>query len=244
MNASAALGALALGVLVFGESVGRSSSATVIHLVAIALVLACLPPLARTQQRLTGSASRQSELALGAGTVSGSFAGVAARTALIAASAVATGLVVVVCSLAGIGLLYGMRGLQLFTIGPPIPDSLPLLQLAGFDAQPLARVIAAWLLAGVALGLILVRRHPRRRSMMIGALALLVLLFASDASFALARNLRLDQVLWNRTPGPGPWLEALLLAAWAALPRTIGRLHRPAVARVLATRIPVAGRAA
>jgi enterochelin esterase-like enzyme len=40
-----------------------------------------------------------------------------------------------------------------------------------------------------------------------------LLLLASDASFALARNLRLSDVLLNRAPGIGPWVEGLLLAA-------------------------------
>jgi hypothetical protein len=42
---------------------------------------------------------------------------------------------------ASVGLLYHLRHLRWLAIGPRIPDSLPLLQLAGFDGQPLARVL-------------------------------------------------------------------------------------------------------
>src|SRR5581483_5207854 len=53
--------------------------------------------------------------------------------------------VVVVALLVGIGWLYVLRGLGWFGFGPRVHDSLPLLQLAGFDAQPLARLAVGWL---------------------------------------------------------------------------------------------------
>jgi hypothetical protein len=51
----------------------------------------------------------------------------------------------------------------------------------------------------------------------------LVLLFASQAAFALADNLRLSDVLWSHLPGLGPGVEALLFAAGCALPRPMAR---------------------
>jgi hypothetical protein len=125
--------------------------------------------------------------------------------------------------LAGAGWLYAFRGLRWFAVGPQVGDSLPLLQLAGFDGQPLLRVVIAWLPAGVIAGLALVRVSPLRRAVLLGVLGLLVLLFASQASYALARNLRFSTVLSDRSPGLGPWLEAALFAAGGALARPLAR---------------------
>jgi hypothetical protein len=147
------------------------------------------------------------------------------RTLVVVAAGVAIVLLLLLCLLAGTGLLYGLRGLGWFGVGARIRDSLPLLQLAGFDGQPLARVAAAWLPAGMVFGIALIRLKPLRRTAIAGMLGLLVLLFASDAAFALARNLRLGQVLSDRAPGFGPWLEALLFAAGSALPRPFARLQ-------------------
>jgi hypothetical protein len=96
---------------------------------------------------------------------------------------------------------------------------LPLLQLAGFDGQPLLRVIVAWLLAGIVLGLALISLEPLRRGALAATVGLVLLLLASDASYALARNLRFSAVLRDRAPGLGPWLEGALLGVGSAVPR-------------------------
>ncbi len=244
MTAFTALAALALGVLSFGESLGTSPAATVAHLAAIALVLACVAPLARVQQQLADASGRalQPNPASNTGPPLATLGGDtrqdagndhapastrAIRTLFTLAGAVAGGAALLLCTLAGVGLLYGLRGLHWFAIGPSIPDSLPLLQLAGFDGQPLVRVITAWLPAGIVLGLTVIRIAPSRRFIATALLgALFIILFASDASYALAQNLRIWPVLADRAPGVGPWLEALLLAAGAALPGSICRLRR------------------
>ena len=243
MSAFAALAAMVLGVLAFGESLGTSSTATIMHLAAIALVLACVPPLARTQHELTdpvetapydaADADVSPPQAIGAHDDTQTFGprilARVIRAVLATGGATAALLVLLVCSLAGVGLLFGLRNLHWLTIGPRIPDALPLLQLPGFDAQPSGRVIAAWLSAGIVLGLTLVRVCPVRRFQFTALIGALVLLFASDASFALAHNLRLNSVLLDRSPTPGPWLECLLLAAGSALPRSIARRRPSAV---------------
>ncbi len=132
-------------------------------------------------------------------------------------------LMLLVALAAGVGWLYALRGLHLFAFGPRVGDSLPLLQLAGFDAQPVARLVVAWLLAGAIFGVALIRVRALPRTIFAGMLAVLLLLFASQASFALARNLRLTHVLWSRSPGFGPWLEGLLFAVGSALPRPVAR---------------------
>ena len=137
-------------------------------------------------------------------------------------------LVLIAALPAGVGWLYVLRGLDWFAVGPSVHDSLPLLQLAGFDGQPLALVAVAWLAAGVMAGVVLARVPRLWRALLVGALALVLLLFASQASFALARNLRLSDVLWSRRPGTGPWVEGLLFAAGCALPGSIVRGNRDA----------------
>jgi enterochelin esterase-like enzyme len=224
MNALAALAALSLGVLAFGESLGTSPAATVFHLLAIGVVLACVPPLARKQQQLSeGHPSPQP-----APPPRSLRRAWPLRRALgIASSSIAIASALLVCAVAGLGLLYALRGLRWFAIGPPIPDSLPLLQLAGFDGQPLARVIVAWPAIGMIIGTALIKLGPLKRAVLVGLLGMLILLIASDAAYALARNLGLESVLVDRAPGLGPWLEGFLLAAGSALPRRGLALRRP-----------------
>ena len=127
--------------------------------------------------------------------------------------------------------------------GPPrVANALPLLQLAGFDAQPLPRVIVAWVLAGVAFGVLAHRMRPLRRAGLATVIALLVLLFASDASLALARNDRLSDVLSATVPGLGAWLEAALFALGAVLPGSRGVRMPRAVWRVIRTNPLLTGR--
>jgi hypothetical protein len=121
--------------------------------------------------------------------------------------------------LTGYGWLYLLRGGGWFTAGPHIGDSLPLLQLASADGQPSLAIVVAWLLAGGLAGLISVRLAPGRRALAMGLIALAVLLIASQASYALARNLRFRDVLLTRGPGLGPWVEALIFTIGCALPR-------------------------
>ena len=67
---------------------------------------------------------------------------------------------VLVGLLAGFGWLYVLRGLDWLGVGPRIADALPLLQLAGFDGQPLLRVVVAWVLAGALAGVLSARCAP------------------------------------------------------------------------------------
>jgi hypothetical protein len=256
MNAFTAVIAAALGIVAFGESLGTSPAASIGHVMAIALVLACVRPLARAQQQLTASAgapdphgSFESGLAREPGgrrpheaplarprTRAGIIAPVT-RALVLAVGAALTVVALLLAALAGVGLLYGLRGLHWFAIGPRVPDALPLLQLAGFDGQPLGRVLVGWLLAGAVLGVALIRLRPSRRLLVVAVFGAAILLFASDASFALARNLRLDQVLLNREPPLGPWVECLLLAVGSVLPRPISRARVLAIPRPRMTRL-------
>jgi hypothetical protein len=223
MNVFAALGALACGILAFGEALGTGPSATVVHLLAISLVLTSVPLLAAGQQRIAGSGRtlapvrverRRAMPRLGAGLL-GTLRSLAVAVLLLLSVFV------------GVGLLYAVRGLGWLPVGPRVPDSLPLLALAHHDAQPLARVALAWVATGAAFGLLIVWIAPRQRALVALLPALILLLIASDASFALAENLRLSGVLWGRVPPSGAWVEALLFALGAAIPGAIVRLPKP-----------------
>ncbi|HET9105034.1 MAG TPA: alpha/beta hydrolase-fold protein [Solirubrobacteraceae bacterium] len=230
MNAFTTLGAVVLGWVAFGESLGTSTALTVLHVGALALVLIAVRPLIRGQEALAPAEATGTP---------GAHAGVPARhpadgevrSPLRAAAAwgagLSAGVLVVALALgAGTGLLYTLRQHGLLAAGPRVHDALPLLQLAGFDGQPLARVVAAWLAAGFAAGVAGLRLAPARRLVVGLLIATPLALLASDASFALARNLHLMSVLHDRTPPLGPWLQAALLALGAAVPGWAARRAR------------------
>ena len=222
MNVFAALGALACGIYAFGEALGTGPSATVVHLLAISLVLTSVPLLATGQQRIAGS-GRTSESAGGgrlrlAAPRIGAFVGSALR-------GLGAALLVLVSVIVGIGLLYAIRGLGWVAAGPSVPDSLSLLALARHASQPLARVAVAWIAAGLAFGWLAGWISPRRRTLVALLPTLILLVVASDTSHALAENLRLSGVLSGRVPPSGAWFEALLFAAGAAVAGlALGRL--------------------
>lgn len=237
MNAFTALTAIALGVAAFGEPLGSSAAIVLLHVVAIVVVLACVRPLAHAQQQLVGEATETGSAPPPRARLAGRAAPPPRPLARRIANSLGGAAVLLLCSLTAIGLLYELRQLRVFALGPRVSDALPLLQLAGFDSQPLARVLAAALLAGLVLGLALFSLDRRRRTVLVGVFALVLMLTGSDASYAAARNLRFDQVLLTRAPGLGPWLEAVLLTAGAAVPGPIARLRLPFAPRIPRPRV-------
>jgi hypothetical protein len=155
------------------------------------------------------------------------------RIAVSAGRGLAYGAIVLVGLLAGFGWLYALRGLGWFGLGPRVADSLPLLQLASFDGQPALRVLVAWVLAGALAGVALAGMRPAGRVALTGILGLAVLLVASQAACALARNLPFRHVLFSRTPGFGPVLEAIAFAVGSALPHAVSRWQRVGTRRAL-----------
>ena len=145
--------------------------------------------------------------------------------------AAAAFVIIVAGLLAGTGWLYLLRGLRWLDVGPRIGDALPLLQLASFDAQPLLRVLAAWVLAGALTGVALSQVAPRRRVAPAFVVALIVLLLAAQESYALTRNLSFSSTVFSHAPGLGPVLEALAFALGCWLPRPIDRGDRPRTGR-------------
>ncbi|MBV9002274.1 MAG: hypothetical protein JO304_24680, partial [Solirubrobacterales bacterium] len=213
-----------------GEPLGTTPAAAIAHLGAIALVIACVRPLAGAQQRLVDrepETATDEPVTISIGAVLRAISGLAFA-----------GVVLVAGSLVTMGLVYQLRELNWLAVGPRVPDALPLLQLAGFDSQPAARVIVGGLLAGAVVGLAMIRLERWRRFVIVALLAAVLLLLGSDASYALARNLRWGPVLLDRTPPVGPWLEALVVAAGCVLPGRLNSLAlRAFVPRVLAISI-------
>jgi hypothetical protein len=125
--------------------------------------------------------------------------------------------------LAGMGWLDVLRGLGWLAVGPSVGDALPLLQLATFDVQPLLRVLFAWVLAGALAGIGLAPIRPWRRGVLALVLGLALLLLASQAAYALARNLPLATLLWHRRPGAGPIVEACAFALGAVIAEALVR---------------------
>ena len=100
-------------------------------------------------------------------------------------------LVVIAAVAAGIGWLYALRHVAALRVGPRFADALPLQRLAGGAAQPLGRMVAAWLPAGLVAGLgiaLVSGMHRAARSVAVFALALVFVLAAAAASDALTHN--------------------------------------------------------
>ena len=227
MNAFAAVASVGLGLIGFRETLGTTPLAVALHVVAILLILTCVRPLTRAQERLIHAAPEP--VSAGTGRRIWRPANPFARTARVgprALRAFGSGLIVAIVVIvvvgASVGLLYQLRQLRWLALGPRVTDSLPLLQLAGFAGQPLARVLVASLVSGIALGVVLARMPVARRTPVIGLIAAALLLLASDASYALTQNLRLSHVLVVRAPGLGPWVQFLAFAIGSALPAAAG----------------------
>ena len=234
MNAFTAIAAATLGITAFGESLGSSPAAPVLHAAAIALVLISVRPLAAAQQRVIEPDAARGRSGV---TARGLSLGLVRRTATRGARRcqVAAGrAALLTASAVAVGLLYSFRRLGWFSGGPRIGDALPLLQLAGFDGQPFDRVLVAGLLGGVALGSSAdptpVARHRGDRDARRRAVAVRV-----RRLIRARHTLRLAAVLASRSPGPGPWLEGLLLVAGCVALKALARLpsHRDAAASSL-----------
>ncbi len=116
---------------------------------------------------------------------------------------------------AGTGWLYILRELHFPASGPLLDGALPLQQLAGGASQPLSRMLAAWLPAGLALGVTLAAliRIPRvlRVALVVPSSALL-LIAANAVSDSIAQNDPLKQHISSSLDRSGVWLAVGLLA--------------------------------
>ena len=121
----------------------------------------------------------------------------------------------------GIGWLYVLHDAGALGAGPRVPEALPLQRLAGGAAQPLLRLTAAWLPAGVVAGLVLRRlgyrrRWPRAVLLFAGAALLLLALGAMADAVTASEPLRAHLAAQPRRLTT--WIAAATAAVGAAIP--------------------------
>jgi hypothetical protein len=154
--------------------------------------------------------------------------GRALQAALRGSAGLAALLATCVAVVAGTGWLYLLRDFHGLAFGPRLDGALPLQQLAGGSAQPLPRMIVAWLPAGLALGAALRAltrlRLPARAAFTVVGGAFL-LLAASAISDAVAENDPLSGHISAAFSRGGVWLAVALLGTgvliappWSARP--------------------------
>lgn len=140
-----------------------------------------------------------------------------ARQALLHTSAaIATCLALIVAVVVGTGWLYLLRHLHGLAFGPTLKGALPLQQLAGDDAQPLGRMVVAWVPTGLALGIALTAATRLPRLGRGGATAVgsaLLLLASSAVSDAVAENDAVRSHISTALSSGGVWLSVALLTA-------------------------------
>jgi hypothetical protein len=138
--------------------------------------------------------------------------------ALRALALLATTVAVVLC---GTGWLYLLR--HLGPSGGPAPaEALPLQRLAGGAAQPLWRMAAAWLPAGLVGGALLARAGFARRLPRAGlllALGAVLLMALGGLSDAVTESDPLGAFMGAQPARAANWIAAALLALGAAVPR-------------------------
>lgn len=129
--------------------------------------------------------------------------------------------VALVATFAAVGWLYVIRDVAVLAVGPALSGALPLQRLAGGEAQPLLRFLAAWVPTGLAVGWALRRLAPAvgawARAALAGVTAFVVLLVAGALSDAVTAN---ETFSMHTSAQPGhtaTWAAAIVLAGCAAL---------------------------
>ncbi len=131
---------------------------------------------------------------------------------------------------AGVGLVYLLRDAAIAGSGPRVSGALPLEQLAGADAQPLLRMVVAWIPIGIAVGGLIAVFTRSAWWLALAVLVLVagvVLVVSGGMSNALTNNLPLTSELSTPLSDAGTWLALGLLVIGAA----IGERLAVAVAR-------------
>jgi hypothetical protein len=123
-----------------------------------------------------------------------------------------------VAVVAGVGWVYQLRAAGLLGAGPRLAGALPLQQLAGDDAQPLLRMVGAWLPAGALAGLALARLGQVRRPVVVtAAVAAAVLVVTGAASDAIASSLSPGSTVVAQLGHPAVWAATAMSAVGAGI---------------------------
>jgi len=113
-----------------------------------------------------------------------------------------------------------------------VTGALPLQQLAGGDAQPLLRMVVAWLPAGIAVGVALgalTRMSRPARAALTALVSAVLLLAASAVSDAIAQNDAVHEHVSAAFSRQAIWLAVGLLTLGTLIaPRWAGGLDAPA----------------
>jgi hypothetical protein len=140
--------------------------------------------------------------------------------------AVAVVVVMLAAVAGGVGWLYALRHLHVLKVGPRLSDALPLQRLAGGAAQPLGRVIGAWLPTGVAAGFALALVARLNRPVRAAVAFVLGLVFAvaiAAGSDALTHNEPLRRHLHEQPHRVAIWVAAGLIALGTLVAPGTGR---------------------
>jgi len=128
---------------------------------------------------------------------------------------------VVLTVVGAVGWLYLLRGIGILGLGPDVPGALPLQQLAGDDAQPLLRMLLAWIPAGVvaALALSATSLSPVRRAFAAALVAWVLLVVSGAVSDAVAISTGVAGRLPGQLSRAGTWVAVGLMLGGALLVR-------------------------
>lgn len=143
------------------------------------------------------------------------------------------GVVCVAATVAGAGWLYLLRDVGVLAFGPHVTGALPLQRLAGADDQPLARLVVAWLPAGLVAGGALAALTGLGRfavAAVAGVAAWVVLAVTGAGADAVTANERLTQHVTGQVGHPGPWVAVALLCAGAVIAPSLVRPAAPSSA--------------
>jgi hypothetical protein len=127
--------------------------------------------------------------------------------------------VAIFATAAGVGWLYLLRHFGALDAGPGINEALPLQRLAGEAAQPLLRLVVAWLPAGIVAGLAMRAAGVGRAARGVVAFAgcALLLLVAGAASDALTANETVRAHVGSQPERAATWVAAGLMALGAVI---------------------------
>jgi hypothetical protein len=142
--------------------------------------------------------------------------------------------VILLAVAAGTGWLYLLRSWHVLGAGPRVPGSLELERLAAGDAQPLLRLVAAWVPAGIAAGLVLralVRVRGGVLALGAGAGALVLLMALGAVSDAVENSETVGRHVAAQPGRAGPWAAAALVVIGAYLGARVPAVRRAHGAR-------------
>jgi hypothetical protein len=126
----------------------------------------------------------------------------------------------------GLGWLYLLRAAGGLDAGPPVAGALPLQRLAGGEAEPLARVLVAWLAAGAVEAVVLaqlLRTGRSVRAALAGTVSAVTLIAAGALSDAVTASEPIRMHVLPQLSRAGLWLAVATLVACALIPAPAGR---------------------